>query len=410
MLFRSSQEGLVQTSSNALLEPAKKARVQNIKDGNFRLTNYLDSYRLISGYYHQALMDCFDPKTTKDPFSTVVLLRKELDTLVIKILGLRNSELKEVYGEDQISDRVLKLQKTILALDSTRYFWDVVLRIYGEKGKSYQIDEIVDTRGWSEAQLKEVKKVYFSEIEADLIRALGKNIVLKPVNGFTTQDVPAIRNAIKSLGYASDSADKLSDAEILSRYNNSIAAYLSKDVQGRPFYTLGELNDQMPIYLALYDTGLLDFRKFLLKYSPEKSHSILLELMSRQISLFDLNDLNHLTQDILHEKAGVKSAREESNAVLFKIRDEMQSRLGNSLDAQAVLSSPTVEQYFVSSLRVFLRKSDEPNEDRDLFVGVRSFVFLGQTEVTSAYGQMLLEMLSYYNVFETDLMITALDG
>ena len=138
----------------------------------------------------------------------------------------------------------------------------------------------------------------------------------------------------------------------------------------------------MPVYLALYDTGLLDFKKFLLKYSPEKSHSILLELMSRQISLFDVNDLNYLTQDILHERVGVKSAREESNAVLFQIRDEMQSRLANSPDAQAVLSSPTVEQYFINSLRVFLRKSGDLNEeDHDLFVGVRTFVFLGQTLV-----------------------------
>jgi len=410
MLIKSSREGLIQTPNNALLESAKKAKVQNVKDATFRLTSYLDSYRLISGYYHQALMDCFDPKNTKDPFSTVILLRKELDTLVLKILGLRNSELKEVYGEDQINERVLKLQKSILALDSTRYFWDVVVRIYGEKGKSYKIDDIVDTHGWSDAQLAEVKRVEFSEIEADLIKALGKDIVLKPVNGFTTQDVPAIRNAIRSLGYLSDSADKLNDSEVLSRYNNSIAAYLSTEAQRRPFYNLGDLDNQMPVYLALYDTGLLDFKKFLLKYSPQKSHPILLDLMSRQISLFDLNDLNYLTQDILHERAGVRSAREESNAVLFKIRDEMQSRLGRSSDAEAVLSSPTVEQYFINSLRVFLRKSDDINEDHDLFVGVRTFVFLGQTEVTSAYGQMLQEMLSYYNVFETDLMISALDG
>ena len=87
----------------------------------------------------------------------------------------------------------------------------------------------------------------------------------------------------------------------------------------------------------------------------------------------------------------------------------MKEQLSGSVEVQAVLSSSTVEEYFTRSLRLFVRKSSDP-EERDLFVGIHSFVFLGQTEVSSAYGQMLQEMLSYYNVFETDLMIGALDG
>jgi hypothetical protein len=87
----------------------------------------------------------------------------------------------------------------------------------------------------------------------------------------------------------------------------------------------------------------------------------------------------------------------------------MRAKLSTSVEVQSVVSSSTVEEYFIRSLKLFLRKTAD-SEDHDLFVGIHSFVFLGQTEVSSGYGQMLQEMLSYYNVFETDLMIGALDG
>jgi hypothetical protein len=412
-IARSSREGLLQTSSSTLLQTSRRAKAQEIKDDNFRLANYLDSYRLVSGYYRQALLDCFDPKNEKDPYSTVMLLRKELDLLVTKILEIRGSELKEMYGEDEINKQVLKLQQSILALDSTKYFWDVVLRVYGERGKTYKIDEIVDTKDWNiaQAQLSQIKNIKFSDVEADFIRALGREIAIKPVNGIQAQDVDVIRNALKSLGYSSASADSLSQTEILTRYNNSIERYLRPDDQKKPFFALADngLEGQLPIYIALYDTGILDFQKFLLKYSPEKSHSILLELMKRRISLFDVDDLNKLTEEMLQQKAGNKSAREQSNVVLFKIRDDMKSSLSSSVEVQAVLSSSNLEEYFMGSLKLFLSKTGS-TEDRDLFVGVNSFVFLGQTEVTSGYGQMLQELLSYYNVFEADLMIGAVDG
>ena len=86
----------------------------------------------------------------------------------------------------------------------------------------------------------------------------------------------------------------------------------------------------------------------------------------------------------------------------------MRARLTTSSDIESVLSSSNTEEYFMKSLKLFLNKT-APTEDHDLFVGIHSFVFLGQTEVTSGYGQMLQDLLSYYNVVETDLMIGALE-
>ncbi len=412
-LVKSSQEGLIQTSDSGLLEPNKKVRVEKIRDANFRLASYFDSYKLISGYYYQALMEAFDPNNKKDAYSMVALLRKELDVVIEKIVRLKGSTLNDVYGKGEINQEVLRLQESIMALDSTRYFWDVVLRIYGQKGETYQIDQIVDTKDWklSQQQIAEIKQVRFSAIEADLIRALGRDIVVKPVNGFQTQDIDSVRAAMRTLGYLSESSNSQNNTDILNRYNGSISTYFDSSEQSQPFYKLasGGVESQIPIYPALYDTGLLDFKKFLLKYSPVNARPILLELMNRRISLFGFDDLNKMTEAMLQEKAGVKSAREQSNTLLFKIRDDMKERLGSSAEVEAVLSSSTVEDYFIRSLRLSLKKSANPDE-RDVFVNVSSFVFLGTTEVSSKYGQMLQELLSYYNVFETDLMIGALEN
>jgi hypothetical protein len=410
-IVRFSHESLVSSPHPNFLLPSRKEKIQNIKDARFRLATYSEGHTLISRFYYAAITDCLGAHSRKDSCSTATLLRKELDQLDSKIIGLKQTTLNEIYGSDEIAPLVLKLQDSLLTLDSARYFWDVVFRVYGLKGTTYSVEEIVDTRGWnlSPPEMTQLKDVRFSQIEADLIRALGRDIITKPLNGFGSQDVTTIRKALGSLGYLSDAAGKLSEAEILSRYRNALNDYLTPAEQKQPFYRLAfqGLPAQIQIYVALYDTGLLDLRRFLLKYCPEDAREIMLGLMDKRISLFNLADTNKLTQSMFEHRSNVGGTKEEFSAVIFTIRDDIKAKMGSSADVVDVLSSSTMEEYFIRTLKLMLRKSSSPT-DRDLFVK-QGYAFLG-VGMGGNYPELLQSLLSYYEVVEADLVINSLEG
>lgn len=408
ILVSYSADGVIRAPSSGLLDPNRKATIQEIRDENFRVESYYESYRLVAGYYHDALMRCFEPQGSEEgDYSIVLSLRNELNGLITRIFSTRRLTLDQIYGRNEdISDLVIKLQKTTLALDSTKYFADAVAIIYGSEGETYTLDQIVDLKGWklSNVELLQVKSIRFSRIEADLIRALGRDIVVKPIGSITQQDVKSIRDALESLGYAGTSSANVSDAEIWNRYRQSLDKYYDKQQKAEPFYVLGfqGMQAQVPLYLVFYDSGLLDLRRFLLKYCPPKSTQILSDLMNEKISLFTLEDVDNLSQAMLEQKAPPDSALAHSNTVIFQIRDEMKTILGGSFEAQEVLQSPTVEDYFVRSLKLSLSKETKP-EQRDAFLRVGA---LGITE--GKYASGVQELLSYYHVYETDVLVGVL--
>ncbi len=405
ILVRSSQESLVEPSGSNLLGSGKLAKAQTIRDAQFRLASYLDTYRLVSNYYYSALTRCFQRDDSRRACETVAQLRAELDGIAGKMIGIKRSTLGEIYGGRDITGQVLRLQGSILALGSTRYFWDVVLKIYGSRGETHKLRDIIDTKGWkiSQKDREDLDEVDFSDIEADLIRALGRDIVLKPINGFGAADIDAVRAALRSLGYLSEASNGVQSADLYNRYRNSLEDYFTPEEQSTPFYKLAfmGIQQQIPVYLSLYDTGLLDFRKFLLKYSPANARQVLLDLMDTRISLFRLDDMNRLTEAILQQRRNVTDARDRSNIVLFQIREDFQNALSGSADVQDVLAASTVEEYFIRSLKMALRKSGDPAK-QGVFVDFSGGVGQG------LYPGLLQELLRYYNLFETDLVLGAI--
>jgi len=128
-------------------------------------------------------------------------------------------------------------------------------------------------------------------------------------------------------------------------------------------------------------------------------------MMNRRISMFNLDDLNRPTRDVLRQKAAVPNSSEGSDTIIFRIRDRLKDTIGSSAGAQEVLSSGSVEEYFIRSLKLALMRSSSPAERK-------AFLTLGPLSAagTGEYAQRLRELLSYYTVFETDLVVNALDN
>jgi hypothetical protein len=136
-----------------------------------------------------------------------VALGKELENLIGKIFTTKQVVVNDLYGRDEeIGSLVVKLQESVLAMNSTRNFSEVVLTIYGARGQTYRLDEIIKSKKLAADSLenKEISQVIFSEVEADLIRTLGADIVVKPINALDLRDIGALRNALGSLGYLSE--------------------------------------------------------------------------------------------------------------------------------------------------------------------------------------------------------------
>lgn len=406
-----SRGGLVNTSNLSIITPAKKERVEDVKNVNFRINSYIDNYRMLSSYYHESVLDCLN-NNNADAYQTVILLRGEMDSVTGRIVNLKESNVKTVYGNQQIAGEVKKLQETILVLDFTRYLWEVVENVYGSKGHTYSIDEIIPTTGWNipKEQLTSLRRVEFSEVESDFIRALGRDIVLKPINGFTVQDISTIKKGLASLGYLSSQANARADAEILQRYNSIIGQYYSDTELSKPFYQLSELgmSKQIPIYLALHETGLLDFKAFIIKNSPPNAKNMMSDLLDKKLELFNLGNLDKLTELMIRYQSDRNNVS-QSVQLTFKLRDRIKNKIGNSPEAQEILKSETVEEYFVRSLKLMLRPARQGETDRDLFLTV-NFSKFENTDDMCAYGRMLQEFLSYYNVFETNLVISSIDS
>ncbi len=363
-LVGASSVSLVDTPEHGLLGFARAAKTRDIDDARFKLASYSDSYKTIASYYLAALDNCVESEDAARACDTSTHLRSELGNITAHILKTRRSALGEIYGDSDLTQEVLKLQQSVTALDSAQYFWDVVLRIYGSRGPTFSLSEIVDTRDWrmGKAQLDEIDGITFSGIEADLIRALGRDILVKPVDGFKESDIERIRSAFRSLGFLSEASNSVSSVDLLNRYRNALRNYFTDDQLLTPFYKLAfeGMESQMAVYLALYDTGLLDMRRFLLKYAPEAARQPLLDLMATKITPFRVDDVNMLVESITQLKRRASGARDASNVVLMRLRDELQNGLRASADVDEVLTASTVEDYFVRSLKVTLRRTGGP--------------------------------------------------
>lgn len=415
-LIRSSQAGLVATPDNPILTPARKQRVEDIRDNEFKIKSYQDNYNVLSSYYRETVLDCFSNDNV-DSYQTVALLRGEMDSVTSKIVTLKESNVKNVYGDKEIAKEVKKLQETILILDFTKYLWQVVEKTYGSRGEIFTIDEIVDTNGWNipQDQLAGLRRVRFSRVEADFIKALGRDVIIKPIDGFTASDVDSIRRALSSLGYASNRADGVSNEEILRRYKASIRQYFRDPELTQPFYALAEkgMSDQIAIYLAFSDTGLIDIKRFLIKNSPDKAKSVMSDLLSRRLELFNLNDLDRLTELMIKDQG--QDGGGQSAQVIFKMRDRIKNKLGDSPETQEILASDSVETYFTLSLKRMLLSNKYPktvdSDDADLFLNANLDEFSdSETANVCIYGRMLQDFLSYYNVLETNVVIGSIEA
>jgi hypothetical protein len=406
-LISTSQGGLAHAPQNSFAGPARKRKAEEIRNDNARVQSYFESYNLTSKYYRSALLDTFGTASHPDSYSTVVSLRNDMNDLTAKILSVRGTALNDIYGSNDTKLEVLKLQKCQMDLESTKYLWEVVLIIYGSDGETKSLDQIIDvkTLTFDKDFQSGIKQIRYSRVEADLIQALGVSVVTKPVNGFQVEDVDNIRRAFGSLGYLSDSSNGQSSAELLRRFNISIGNYLTDVQQSQPMYKLAfeGLPTQIAVYLSLYDTGLLDFRKFMLKYSPDNARPILLDLMNSEISLVSTEDVDKFSRDILQQEATAQIAPGTPDVILFKIRDEFKDTVGNSVQAQDVLASKTAEEYFIRTLKMAINKNSNPQE-RNMFGGISGF---GQ-QPSGHYREVVGELLSYYDVFEANLVAGAL--
>src|SRR6266851_4994731 len=401
-----ASSGIVESSKNVFATPARRKRAEMARNDDIRVQSYFDSYQLTAKYYERELDDAFKNNKSGDPYKEVASLRQEMDDLASKILATKSNALDSIYGPDDLKNQVLKFERCQLVLKSMKYLWDVVMTVYGTEGETKTLDQILDVKELpvDEELRASIPKVHYSKIESDLILAVGKSFVTKPINGFQDEDVESIRRAFSSLGYLGDASNGRSSAEILRRFNLSLVKYLIVPQANLPMYKFANLGPQpqIAIYLALYDTGLLDFRKFVIKYAPEKTRPMVMDLLSRQMTLVATGDVDAFSAAILQQEKAAGKVSPSSDIILFKLRDEFRAGIGTYPDAQNVLGAKTAEEFFIRSLEASMDKQG-PATAHQLFGGIGLF---GPTP--GQYDTLVQDFLAYYNVFEAGVIANAL--
>ncbi len=410
-LARTSHEGLIESPSIGLLEPNKKAKVQRIRDATFKLNSYLDSHTLILRYYSRALGECLGPKAMGSSCDSAAQLQTELDELTAKLLSLKRATAAEIYGEDDIIGEVVKLQQAVLAQATTSSFvnglWTHFSHLTNATAADPPLSNLVDSAGLglTAPETASLNAIRASNSQADLIRALGREMVIKPLNTFQESDIAAAKTALRSLGYLSDRTGGPTDSDLLSRFRASLPKYVAPEEQPQSYLSLllKGRDPQIRLLLLLHDAGLADIRKFLLRYAPERSRKVLERVFGMPIQLFTLDDVSRLSEAMLQQRGKPAVGASQSNLVILKIRDDFRDAFGNSPELHDALSSHTVEEYFMNVLRIAYGKTG--SSTRFVFAPMAGPMYAG-----GRYANLLRELRAYYDVYETDLVIGALES
>jgi hypothetical protein len=400
------QSGIINSSANVFSNPARQKRAEKAYNDDVRVRSYLDNYNLTSSYYSKALHASFE-SPQGDSIAELLSLRKQMDEMQQQIIAAKSGALENIYGSEGLKTEILKFEKCQLDLRSMTHLWSIVMLAYGSKGETKTLDQILDPKSLpSDPVLRaSIPRIRYSQVESDLISALGPAFVTKTVNGFNESDVDRIRLAFSSLGYLGAGSNGGTSAEILRRFNLSLAQYLDPQQLDTPMYRLAYESpaEQVAIYIALYDTGLLDFKRFVLKYSPEQVRPAVNDLLSREITLVNSRDFDSLTKLLIQQERPADKDLASPSTILFNLRDEFKANAGNDPAVQQVLESKTAEEFLIQSLRVSMNKQHSP-ATRAFFGGIGGFGL----QVPGRYDSIVQDELSYYDVFESTVIAGAL--
>ncbi|HEY4148738.1 MAG TPA: hypothetical protein VGM41_07410 [Chitinophagaceae bacterium] len=281
-------------------------------------------------------------------FTQLSELKDSLEKISEYIIELKAKNIKLIYGDKNIEGLYLKLLRSQLSLYFSKYIMDFISTII-DPPQDKQLRVMLDNNHALDC----------SQLEADLLHALGNDFLNRRISDMTTDDIDHIKTALKQMGIARENIDGVSAAAILW----TIKKMLPAGIANKNFIELADYREfQLEIYGFLEQMGYVDFKKTILNYATPASRKFLSVLLEEKIDLLTPDEALTLRSE-LYKKL--------SSSVQFEQLDEAIadfSRFVSSNGAESIITAPTVEDYIKQSVHWL---SDDAHQDKiNFFVNI----------------------------------------
>lgn len=357
---------------------------------NLRTQGLKLAYNKLFDTYHRNAGSTLINKSASE-IGRLQKIRDELTKLADQITGTEASTAKFIFNNDAVSESIGKLYGSIYYAHLVRFLEDILWRVYGDRGECTEIEEF---------------GLCVSQIESDFLinSGIGEEWFFKTLADLTEDDVNLARNALSKLGILLEGAEDLEAVEIKDRFYKSLGQSLKEEELMQSFANLpGQPRVQFSIYLALYDSGLLDLRKALLKYSPDITKEYLGGIFDENLELISFAEIEELASNL---EAFIRTSEQISSEALINeitiAKNNTSSLIEDDKDIDAILINTNIENFFINTLRWAVKKSDSREDLVDKIA-----IFLGKDGKASTYVTALSDLENIYNIIENRLLIEA---
>ncbi|CAL2080944.1 membrane hypothetical protein [Tenacibaculum sp. 190524A05c] len=343
-LYNTSKEPLEKINPESINIGNISQKIDKVKGNNFKIKSNVENYNIISNFYFELLNN----KISSNSFNMTTALKREMNKIRAEISNVKKENSNVVFGTDTIPGTIKKLQHSLLMLNFSEHIIDVIYNCLAKSEKKYSIDEIVDITNWNiNPRLKSnLRTTNFSGIEKDLIKEIGKEIIIKSIDSFTVEDVKQMKLALNRLGLHNSNSDAYSNSRILDNFNIEINKYFNSRTRKKCLLAFrGNPLQQIAMYLTLYKVGLIDLKKIIIKYSSgDYKKALVKELLNTELELFNSSDIN-----VLKKWINTKEKITNTDIVLVNTLKKIEQKL-NDLEVKNIFESKSIDEYVIRSI------------------------------------------------------------